>query len=164
MAYLYYKTNEFNLKFAFGLFAFVLLGYYLNEIYSKKKANKYVQELMDILLNKYKEVKVIDNNNIEFSKNDNKFRFYIDCEKGGYGFSYNFIAYLDISEENKDLINKLKIHFYCTRFENRDWIRKPIGNESLRSNSIKYLTSESQKVIDKMVLEKENYAKKLDKR
>ena len=154
--------NKLNLSLSnsifIGLFLIALI-FFDKEIlfnFSKKKRKIKMRKL---LLEKYEDIKDKSDKYFESEINNQKILFLYRCETNSGLFNYqnHLDIYLEITSLDDNLLKLCKVHFNWERIDNRDWITKPI-NFRLR-NSIPTLVKNSEKRIEKLISDYENYLK-----
>lgn len=126
---------------------------YFDQKTLKKMPLERKQQMFELLKNKYDGLKENDLNLFEY-KTPNHTIFFEYKLITSRRISNSLKVYLDISAIEEDIKHLCRIHFYCTKIDNRDYVEMPV---EVYFDSLYNLSEHSTKIVNRIITETENY-------
>lgn len=119
----------------------------------KKTPLERKQQMFELLKNKYNGLKENDLNFFEYNTNNHTILFEYKLI-ASRRVSNNLKVYLDITAIEEDIKQLCKIHFYCTKIDNRDYVEMPVD---VYYDTLYNLSEHSTKIVKRIIAETESY-------
>ncbi|WP_343696987.1 hypothetical protein [Flavobacterium sp.] len=132
----------------------IIYPIYFEFVLVKKIPLKRKEKIFALLSNKFEGLKENNFGFFEITSNNKNILLEYKAIRHKNGFSNILKVYLDISNIEDDIKNLCKIHFYCTKIDNKDWVEMSVN---VFFDSIDNLVKYSGKTIDRMISETEIY-------
>ncbi len=160
IGYGYYKTEKFDVVYT-SMSSIIFIFYFcLIEIYAPWAEKKDISSMLELLSKKYNSNRKIGNNTIEINFKERVLRLTATSHRGT-STPLSIFVYLDVSNYDNTIIDKLKIHFYCNNVDNKDWVCLTVGSNSIRPKTIKFLVNESENTIEEVISKTDKYVEKI---
>ncbi|KAF2331943.1 hypothetical protein [Flavobacterium daemonense] len=118
-----------------------------------KITSKRRQKIFELLKNKYEGLKENDLGFFEYSISNKTLLFEYILTEGRNRLNI-LKVYLDISTIEEDIKQLCKIHFYCKKIDNRDWVEMPV---EVFFDTLNNLVKNSSKTVSNIIAETESY-------
>ncbi|WP_123872344.1 hypothetical protein [Flavobacterium oncorhynchi] len=109
--------------------------------------------MFELLKNKYSGLKENDLNFFEYKTTNHNILFEYKLITSRR-VSNSLKVYLDISAIEEDIKQLCRIHFYCTKINNRDYVEMPV---EAYFDSLYNLSETSPKIVNRIISETESY-------
>lgn len=157
----FYKKSLFkpflNVSMFIFLLLLILIGFqiYFDRVIVKKVSSKRKHKIFELLKNKYEGLKENELGSFECNIDNKNILFEFTTSVYRYNISNHLTVYFEITDIEENIKKLCKIHFNCSTFNNRDWVKEPV--DVLISNSLSSLVKYSEKTIQRVISETEFY-------
>ncbi|RKR09164.1 hypothetical protein C8C83_0780 [Flavobacterium sp. 90] len=136
------------------LISFICYQIYFEKVITKKVPIQRKEKIFKLLSTKFEGLKENHLGFFEFTLNNKNILFDYKAIRHKNGFSNILKIYLDISTIEEEIKQLCKIHFYCIKIDNKDWIEMPV---EVFFDSLNNLVKYSSKTVDRIISETEIY-------